>query len=80
MLELREDYQNFTSESMEIDINKLYEDALLPDANISYTEYCYRNKEVNPLEFLRAVKKAGATTTIIYGITGTNYENRLRNK
>ena len=77
LLELREDYQNFTSESMEIDINKLYEDALLPDANISYTEYCYRNKEVNPLEFLRAVKKAGATTTIIYGITGTNYENVL---
>ena len=77
LLELTEEYQNFETTSLELDKNKLYEDGMVQGSTLSYTEYCYRNGDVNPLEFVKATKKMGIDSLTIYGYTGTNYEKVL---
>ena len=77
LLELTEEYQTFETTSLELDKNKLYEDGMVQGSTLSYTEYCYRNGDVNPLEFVKATKKMGIDSLTIYGYTGTNYEKVL---
>ena len=74
LLTLTKEYQEFQSEGLELDLNKVYEDAMVQGSTVSYTEYCYRNGDVNPLEFIKAIKELGIDSTTVYGYTGTNYE------